>query len=129
MRYVTNLRPLTHRCTLYMKVGWPSLSQRRLSHWYVFIYKAILGQLPSYLCSFITLQENSTYELRSQDKLLLTEPSSRIKFGEQAFQFSAPKAWNELQKNMDLKELISLPCFKDMIKIMEEDELRVCKCF
>ena len=129
LRYITNLRPLTHRCALYMRVGWPSLTQCRLSHWYVFIYKAILGQLPSYLCSLISLQENSTYQLRSQDKLLLSEPSSRIKFGEQAFQFSAPKAWNELQKTMDMQELISLPCFNDAIKIMEEDKLRVCTCF
>ena len=114
-----------------MRVGWPSLTQRRLSHWYVFVYKAILGLLPPYLCSFISLQENGTYQLRSQDctAVLLSEPSSRIRFGEQAFQFSAPMAWNELQKIMDMQELISLPCFKKAIKIMEEDDLRVCKCY
>jgi hypothetical protein len=41
-----NCKTLTHHCTLYTRVGWPSLVTRRLSHWCTFIYKAILGLLP-----------------------------------------------------------------------------------
>lgn len=129
LRFITNFKPLTHRCTLYMRVGWPFLTLRRLSHWYLFIYKAILRQLPSYLCSFITVQENNIYRLRSQNRVLLTVPKTRTEFGKQAFQLSAPLAWNELQKTMDLRELVSLNSFKARVKLMEENEMQVCKCF
>ena len=43
LRCVTNCKALTHHCTLYAKAGLPSLTGRRLSHWYMFIYKAMLG--------------------------------------------------------------------------------------
>ncbi|XP_013857613.1 RNA-directed DNA polymerase from mobile element jockey, partial [Austrofundulus limnaeus] len=47
LRFVTNCKASTHHCDLYTRVGWPSLFTRRLGHWYTFIYKALLGMLPS----------------------------------------------------------------------------------
>lgn len=129
LRFVTNYKSQTHHCTLYMRVGWPSLTLRRLSHWYLFIYKAILRQLPSYLCTFIALQYNNNYRLRSQNSVLLTVPKTRTEFGKKAFQLSAPLAWNELQRTMKLQELVSLNNFKARVKVMEENEMQVCKCF
>ena len=35
LRFVTNCKALTHHCTLYAKAGLPSLTVRRLSHWYI----------------------------------------------------------------------------------------------
>lgn len=51
LRFITNCRALTHYCELYFRVGWHSLSSRRLGYWYTFIYKALLGLLPSYICN------------------------------------------------------------------------------
>ena len=53
LRFVTNCKVLTHHCTLYAKAGLPSLTGRRLSHWYIFIYKAMLGKLPTYIYIYI----------------------------------------------------------------------------
>lgn len=38
-----------HHCTLNGKAGWSSLSERRDKHMYLFIYKALIGKLPSYI--------------------------------------------------------------------------------
>ena len=46
LRFLTNCKALTHHCTLYTKAVLPSLTVRRLSHWYIFIYKAMLDKLP-----------------------------------------------------------------------------------
>lgn len=46
LRVITNCGALTHHCTLHSKVNWPSLYVRRLKHWHVLIYKAILEMIP-----------------------------------------------------------------------------------
>jgi hypothetical protein len=77
LRFILNYKTLTHHYTLYTRVGWPSLVTRRLSHWYTFIYKAIWGLLPFYLCIFI-VQKCGGYSLRSLDFILLTVPNVQI---------------------------------------------------
>lgn len=58
-RFIANCCPFTHHYDLYYKVNWPSLSNRRLSHWYDFIYKTIIGDLPSYLTKPLTRKQGS----------------------------------------------------------------------
>ncbi len=47
--FVTGAPFNTHHCKLYSLINWPSLHSHRLIHWYQFIYKTIIGQIPSYL--------------------------------------------------------------------------------
>ena len=54
LRFITGDKFLTHHCILYEKVSWPSLRARREEHCLLFIYKALLGQLPLYLSSLLT---------------------------------------------------------------------------
>lgn len=49
---LTNGKSLTHHCILTAGAGWPFLSMRRLSHWSIFIYKAIFGKA-SFLLLFL----------------------------------------------------------------------------
>jgi len=65
LRFITNLKTLTPRCSLYARVGWTALSIRRHNHWHVLIYKAILNVLPSYLCTLINQENPGSYHLRS----------------------------------------------------------------
>ena len=95
LRFITKCGPLTHHCELYAKVSWTSLSARRLSHWYVFIYKIILGIGPSYLSCLLT-RKNGSHNLRSLDTLQFVVPRVRSELGKKAFRFSAPDAWNKL---------------------------------
>lgn len=67
LRFISNCKSSTHHCTLYHRVGWPSLYTRRKMHWYLIIYKAILGLLPSYLCCLMQQKIIKNYFLRSQN--------------------------------------------------------------
>ncbi len=72
LRFITNLKALTHHCLLYEHAGWFSLSVRGLKHWRILVYKAIFGLLPSYLLPCICQRSTGTYNLRSQDLFLLS---------------------------------------------------------
>ena len=123
LRFVTNYRALTHHCILYSKVTLAcSVNMLAYSHWYVFIYKAILGRLPCYLSVFLT-RKHGNYGLRSQDTMLMTVPRVRTELGKKAFMFSAPFAWNSLQNELKLQDLVTLNEFKGMVKSIETDSI------
>lgn len=129
LRFITGYRSLTHHCTLYAKVGWLSLSARRLLHWYTFIYKTLIGLLPSYLCTYLTITPNLVYSLRSQDYISAPVPRTRTEFGKRAFMYSAPSTWNELQKTLKLQALVTMSDFKAHVTDFVTSELGICKCF
>ena len=95
---------------------------------YMIIYKGILRLLPSYLCEYIQPRAAGLYSLRSQESLLLSVPSVRTEAGKTAFQYSAPTAWNNLQKDWKLKDLIPIGHFKRLLKGLEMRSM-VCNCF
>ncbi len=103
--------------------GW-----RRLQHWYIFIYKAILGLLPSYLLTYISVNNIGTYNLRSQDLFLLSVSKVRTELGIKACKYAAPSTWNKLQKSMKLNKLVSLVPFKRMLTDLEA-ATSGCRCF
>lgn len=45
--FITDFKTYKHHCVLYIYTGWSTLSIRRLNHWLVFIYKVVVGLLPS----------------------------------------------------------------------------------
>lgn len=128
LRFITNFRALTHHCSLYDRVGWSALSTRRLNHWYIFIYKAILGLLPPYLQSYIEKKSTGRYCLRSEDLLLLSVPQVRTELGKGAFKYAAPCTWNQLQNVLNLKEPVSLVDFKLLLNNMEATQIG-CRCY
>ena len=128
LRFITNFRSLTHHCSLYARVGWSALATRRLYHWHVFVYKAILGLLPAYLGRCISQKSTGSQNLRSQDLFLLTVPRVRTGQGSRAFSYAAPSAWNELQKILKLNDLVSLDAFKVLLKDLEASTTG-CRCF
>ncbi len=126
LRFITNSKALTHHCFLYSRVGWSALSYHRLKHWYVFIYKVILGLLPSYLQQNIFQKGVKNYGLRSLD--LLSIPKVRTNMGKRAFSYATSFDWNQLQDKLCLKELVSLNYFRCILKdvVVESSD---CKCF
>ena len=116
-----NLKALTRHCTLYARVGWFTLSPRRLKHWNILIYKCILGLLPSYLQTYIHQKSTGTYRLSFNELLLLSVPIACTELGKQA------SAWNKLQSRLNLKELVSLNEFKQVLNISESG-MSVCHC-
>ncbi len=65
LRFVIKAEYSTHHCSLYSLSGWSPLSIRRQHHWLIFIYKVVIGFLPSYLSVF-SFVENNRYNLRSK---------------------------------------------------------------
>ena len=60
--------------------------------------KAIHGLVPYYIQSLSEVKEKSSYNLRSNDELLLAPPTLKFKktLGDRASQVAAPTLWNKL---------------------------------
>ena len=125
LRYVTNSGFRTHHCTLYSLVGWSSLTLRRLQHWYILVYKIILGKLPFYLNQkFMPLE--SSHNLRSHRWFQYKVPPIRTQAGKASLFYYGPWSWNDLQAKLKLETLISLNDFKLRVK---EVLTAGCICF
>ncbi len=128
LRFIMDCTCSTHHCILYNRVAWSSLAVRRKMHWYLLIYKAILGFLPSYLCCLIQQKVVVNNSLRSQSFYNLRVPSAQTNLGKTAFEYAAPSDWNSLQIKLRLNQLVSLSNFKTLLCAIEND-LMICKCF
>ena len=125
LRFITGDSYRTHHCILYNKVGWPSLATRRDQHWFLFIYKALIGSLPTYLNSL--LEWNTIrYSTRSQDYLMLKPPFAYTEFGKAAFKCGASLTWNTLQTSLKYSSLVPLGRFKSDISTLINLN---CTCF
>ena len=125
LRFITNSPYRTHHCTLYSLVGWSSLTSRRLFHWYMLIYKAILGKLPSYIGSKFVPVQNS-HNLRSSAWLRYVTPSIKSEAGKKSLSYFGPWSWNDLQTRLKLAVLIPLVSFK---RIVSGSLSSQCSCF
>uniref|UniRef100_A0A8L0DUF3 Reverse transcriptase domain-containing protein n=1 Tax=Oncorhynchus mykiss TaxID=8022 RepID=A0A8L0DUF3_ONCMY len=124
IRFVTKAPYTTHHCDLYALVGWPSLHTRRQTHWLHVIYKTLLGKVPPYLSSLVTIA-SPTCSTRSSRYISLVTPKTNSFFGRLSLQFSAANDWNELQKSLKLETLISLTSFKHQLSEQLTD---YCTC-
>uniref|UniRef100_A0A8K9Y1F9 Reverse transcriptase domain-containing protein n=1 Tax=Oncorhynchus mykiss TaxID=8022 RepID=A0A8K9Y1F9_ONCMY len=124
IRFVTKAPYTTHHCDLYALVGWPSLHTRRQTHWLHVIYKTLLGKVPPYLSSLVTIA-SPTCSTRSSRYISLVAPKTNSFFGRLSFQFSAANDWNGLQKSLKLETLISLTSFKHQLSEQLTD---YCTC-
>ena len=73
------------------------------------------GIAPGYLCDLVCLKEPTRWSLRSDDKLELQNPATRLKtYGDRCFEFAAAKEWNALP--LRIKHSNSLDSFKSELK-------------
>ena len=125
LRFITGDTYNTHHCILYNKVGWPSLAIRRDQHWFLFVYKAIIGRSAPYLKSLLQWR-TSSYQTCSQDSLMLETPLASFEFGKSAFKCCASDTWNTLQGSLKYNILVPLDRFKsDISSFINLD----CTCF
>ena len=82
----------------------------------LFIYKAIHGMAPDYICKFISRKSSTRYSLASSQRIMLEIPSGKIlsTLGRRAFCYTAPKLWNNLP--CKISSLDSLSSFKCHLK-------------
>jgi hypothetical protein len=84
LRFITAASYRNHHCVLYQNVGWTSLSMRREQHALVFVYKALLNKLPSYLSSLINIRSRIP-KTRSQAWITLEAHVISTELGMAAF--------------------------------------------
>lgn len=126
IRFVTNAASRTHHCTLYEYLGWSSLYQRRKSHMLIFIIKALLGKLPSYISRLLSYYTSTYNTRRAANGMLLDVPMVQSELGKTAFSFYAPSVWNELQDTITLEALPTVNAFKGILQSALKE---TCSCF
>ena len=79
-------------------------------------WKALNNQAPKYIRQLIKERQEQSYDVRSNNKLLLENPASlnKNKFEDRAFSFAAPKLWNTLPDNV--RNAVTLLSFKKNLK-------------
>jgi len=115
LRFITNSGYRTHHCMLYELVGWTSLNLCRQLYLHIFLYKAMLGKLPAYLCNLLK-KNSSRFSLRSTRWFSYQVPRVFTELGKKAFSYFAPWSWNNLQNLLHLNDLVPLNEFKAMLK-------------
>ena len=97
---------------------WLPVRQRISFKILLIVYKALLGQTPTYISELLKFKPNKhTHNLRSSlDTLLLQIPSykTKITLGDRAFACAAPKLWNNLP--LEIRKSPSLNVFKSKLK-------------
>ena len=76
-----------------------------------------VGRSPAYLTDMMTATADlpGRERLRSANSFRYEPPKLKLKFGERAFSYAEPKAWNSLPSN--LHELTNTDTFKKQLKI------------
>jgi len=90
---------------------------------YLLVYHQVFinyqtSQAPSYLTDIVTQTTSVTSRtrLRSGSSLRYEQPRTRLKFGQRAFSYAAPAAWNSLPPS--LQELSDTALFKRNLKTL-----------
>ena len=78
------------------------------------LFKTLLGKVPPYLSSLVTIA-SPTCSTRSSRYIALVIPKVNTSFGRLSFQFSAANDWNELHKSLKLETLTPLTGFKHQL--------------
>lgn len=117
-----------HHCSLYVAAEWLSLDIHRLFHWFVFIYKSMLGRF-LLICVYVC-KNCSQYSLRSHNIIQMFVPRVRTELGKKkAFKYTAPVSWNNLQQALKLSELVMKWEWKSILKERENSSFGQCDCF
>jgi hypothetical protein len=113
-RVLTRSKPSDHITPVLHGLHWLPVKQRIEYKLLVLTYRSLNGLAPPYLTELLHSYQPSR-SLRSQDRLLLTAPKSRLKtYGDRSFASAAPSLWNPLP--YDLKSANSLQTFKNGLK-------------
>ena len=94
---------------------WLPIKQRIVFKVLLLAYRAYSGMAPGYLCDLVCPKEPTRWSLRSDDKLELQNPVTRLKtYGNRCFEFAAAKEWNALP--LRIKQSETLESLKSELK-------------
>lgn len=120
LSFVCGVQSGTHHCILCKSLAWSSLHHRRKLHKLLFIAKALLGKLDTYISNLLTSYTNS-YCTRSATQTRLKVPRVYL-----FFSCHAPWVWDKLQNVLSLVKLPALSTVKCLLQTVLKE---TCKCF
>ena len=97
-RLIFELSPRAHVTPSLLQLHWLPVQWRIQFKLCVLMHAVHYGRCPAYLSDVVqaVAAKPSCYELRSADTTNYSSPRLRTKFGERAFSFAGPSAWNQL---------------------------------
>lgn len=116
VRLILQLGPKDHVTQGLHQLHWLPIRYRITFKLCVLMYTAHCGSSPTYITDMICSRQLSTLRqgLRSAATSNYVEPRLRTKFGERAFSFAGPHAWNQLPTS--LRATPHLNSFKKQLK-------------
>ena len=119
-RLVTNTPRFCQITPVLCQLLWLPISVRIKFKVILITFKAIHALVPYYIPNSIEIKKKSSYNLRSNDELLLAPPTFKSKktLGDRAFQVATPTLWNKLSSALRMEtslkplkaKLKTLPC-------------------
>lgn len=115
-RLVSNLRQYDHLTPAMKDLHWLPVNLRIKYKLCVMMHLIHTHQCPEYMKEMVSLTASSTMRpgLRSASGLSYRKPKIRTKFGERAFSYSGPDAWNSLPEYLQMTT--DTNCFKRFLK-------------
>ena len=119
-RLICGCSKFTRITPILRNLHWLPVRQRITFKILLIVYKALLGQAPTYIKELLNFKPNQhNRNLRSsRDTLLLQIPSikTKITLGDRAFACAAPKLWNNLP--FEVRKSPSVNVFKSKLKTL-----------
>ena len=111
-RLIGLVAPHDHVTSMLQQLHWLPMQYRITYKLCLLMHLIHTSQAPSYLTDIVpqTASVTSRTRLRSGSSLRYEQPRTRLKFGQRAFSFAAPAAWNSLPPS--LQELFDTASFK-----------------
>ena len=105
----------SHVSCVLMELHWLPVEKRIVYKTLLFVFKALNGLAPPYVCDLLSKKNNSHHSLRSNSGNLLVTPKSRtVTYGDRNFINIAPRLWNDLHPS--LRDCDQLSKFKRLLK-------------
>ena len=112
VRLLTGSGPREHRDTMFKKLNWMTLKNRRIEHKCVLLYKSLHNMAPQYLTNqFHSNSQCHAYNTRNSRKLRVDKVKTA--YYSRSFRISAVKLYNDLPENISQAD--TLETFKSQI--------------
>lgn len=97
-RLITNTKPSDHITPVLMRLHWLPIKSRIVYKLCLQMHLILTNQCPDYMADMVQLTAANPLRpgLRSASRLLYRKPALKTKFGERAFSYAGPAAWNSL---------------------------------
>ena len=115
-RLVAGIGTRDHITPVLKSLHWLPIRLRIQYKLCVLMHQVRIGRSPAYLADMMTATADlpGRERLRSANSFRYETPKLKLKFGERAFSYAGPKAWNSLPSN--LQELMNTDTLKKQLK-------------